>query len=725
MRDRPEDEWEALEKHLSQVASCAKTLASAFGCGSVAEAAGLMHDVGKVSPAFQAYLRGTAPRGPDHSTAGAKVAVQELGAKIGLLLAYGIAGHHSGLPDWEALDGRLTKKLEPYAGWEEHAGPLPSLTGTPPGWSKAGPGGFGHAFLIRMLFSCLVDADTIETRRFYAEQDPEPPFRTVPVLLDLLRGYQDSRAAPAKPIDVLRAEVLAYAIQQAALQPGLFTLTVPTGGGKTLTSLRFALEHAARHGLRRVIYVIPYTSIIEQTAKVFRDILGDDVLEHHANFDAEAVSPPDEDGQSPAEQWRRAAENWDAPIIVTTAVQFFESLFAARRRSCRKLHNIAQSVIVLDEAQTLPLGLLRPCLAALDELQRNYGASVVLCTATQPAVRKQDEFKGGGLDIPAERELAPDPPKLYARLKRVRAEYLAGPVEDDVVAARFAEAPQMLCIVNTRRHAAELFQRIREQDGAVHLSTLMVPPHRRAVLERVRQRLKDGKAVRLVATSLIEAGVDVDFPEVWRAEAGLDSVAQAAGRCNREGKPELGRVVVFKPALHPAPRDVAQAAESAALARHGSDDALALATVQNYFRLHYWQKGAEAFDTAKIDGRPGILPAIAEGKSRLRFPFEKIAAAFRMIDDAMDPVIVPYDAEAIALLKRIASMDRPLSADLRALQQYTVTIPPKQRSAWLAQGVLRPVHPRLGEAMLRLDSDTLYDPAIGLRLDEVITQTQF
>lgn len=756
LADRPQSEWESLRCHLHAVAQTAARFGAAFGWANAAEAAGKLHDIGKVSAAFQAYIRRSSGGGEDalarrgdHSSAGAREAVQLYGGVLGTLLAYGIAGHHAGLSDWEdGLERRLDPhrhKVPAYTGWEEHAGALPSLGDLmSPSWRRGPYRGFSQAFLARMLFSCLVDADSIETRRFYqevaGERSGHPNKSSVPALLDLLRAAQARPATKPSELNTLRAEVLGHAVSRATLTPGLFTLTVPTGGGKTLTSLRFALEHAAIHDLHRVIYVSPYTSIIEQTAAVFRNVLGDaNVLEHHASFDWEAgarVTDDRDDGDSreePLARLRRAAENWDAPVIVTTAVQFFESLYSARRSRCRKLHNLARSVIVLDETQTLPLPLLQPCLAALDELQRNYAASVILCTATQPAIRVQDHFDGG-LDIPDSRELAPSPPALYARLRRVEVEHLPEPVDEAVIVARFGATPQMLCIVNRRQQAASLFQKIREQDGAVHLTTLMCPRHRRVVLGRVRQRLADGSSVRLVATSLIEAGVDIDFPEVWREVAGLDSIAQAAGRCNREGRPELGRVVVFTlegrpPSYVKLPADV-----SKGTLRRFAADPLSLDAVRDYFGQLYWNKGPEAFDRAELGGRRGILKAFHEGANGCRFPFDQIARAFRMIDDAMDPVIVPWAGEDDSdptvqnLLKRIAAMDRPLHDDLRQLQQYTVTVPPQQRAAWLAQGVIQPVHKRLGEALLQVPAATmreLYDPSMGLRLDEQLVQTQF
>jgi CRISPR-associated endonuclease/helicase Cas3 len=411
-------------------------------------------------------------------------------------------------------------------------------------------------------------------------------------------------------------------------------------------------------------------------------------------------------------------------------VQFFESLFSNKRSRCRKLHNLANSVIVLDEAQTLPVPLLRPCLAAIDELARNYGASVVLCTATQPQVRRQDgallndKKEAVGLDIPCERELAPKPDRLYAALRRVTVEQLPGKTPDSVIAARFAEQPQMLCIVNSRKHAHALYETIRDMPGAVHLSTLMCPRHRRLVLERLRAKLKAGEPVRLVSTSLIEAGVDIDFPEVWRARAGLDAIIQAAGRCNREGGSQPGRVVVFDPLEQKAPHDLTAFREAAekVLDKH-ADDPIAPAAIKNYFAEVYWNKGFKALDAAEVDGYPGILADIGERSEAMTFQFESIATAFRMIEDRLEPIVVPWtsgpdDKDAETLLARIAACERPLRADLRRLQQYVVGIPPKVRGEWLATGILKPVHPALGEAVLKLDNvKAFYDEATGVRID--------
>jgi CRISPR-associated endonuclease/helicase Cas3 len=413
-------------------------------------------------------------------------------------------------------------------------------------------------------------------------------------------------------------------------------------------------------------------------------------------------------------------------------VQFFESLFAARTSACRKLHNIANSVIVLDEAQTLPLHLLRPCMAALEELARNYGASVVLCTATQPALRKIDEAlpwnkrkQAQGFDIGPERELAPDPPGLYRALKRVRIEVLPQPVDDAAIAARFAEQGQMLCIVSTRGHAKALFDSIQGLPGARHLTTLMCPAHRRKVLLEVRQDLKDGCAVRLVATSLIEAGVDVDFPEVWRAEAGLDSIAQAAGRCNREGSAAAGRVVVFTPADHKLPRAFTPYRDSARGPLKMAEP-LGLAAVQKYFQELYFNRGYEALDTVEIDDQPGILPAIARTAPALDFPFASIAAGFRMIDETMRPVIVRWAeqlGEVDQLLAALRGSDVPPGRIVRKLQQYSVPIPEAVWKRFLGTGALQPVNPVFGDRFMVVSSDGLYDDRTGLRLDDPTART--
>jgi CRISPR-associated endonuclease/helicase Cas3 len=740
---RPVEDWEKLPDHLEAVAKRAAAFAAVFGWAEIARVAGLLHDIGKCSLEFCEYIKRSSSgekelRGPDHSTAGARIAAETYPFPVNRLMAHMIAGHHAGLSDWESLERRLGAdyRIARYNGWDQIISPVPASISPTMRLRERDDVGFTRAFLIRMLFSCLVDADFLETERFYAEANGERLERgahlDLRVLRNRLRAHMASLVAEAAKqnpgkLNVLRADVLSHAVAKAEIEPGLFTLTVPTGGGKTLTSLSFALEHAMHHQLSRVVYVIPYTSIIEQTVDVFRAALDTkaDILEHHASFDWErANNAPDTDdeGADGLKKLRLATENWDVPIVVTTAVQFYESLFANRTSRCRKLHNLVKSVIVLDEAQIMPLKLLLPSMAAVNELATNYGASIVLCTATQPALRVKDGFKGG-IAIDDDRELAPEPKRLYAELRRFDIEWKTAPATDEEIASRFAQRPQMLAIVNTRAHAKALFSAIKDMRGACHLSTLMCPRHRRITLAEIKERLKESKPVRLVSTSLIECGVDIDFPEVWRAAAGLDTIIQSGGRCNREAGQVPGRVVVFESANHKLPRDISDGWQAARpILRRFADNPNDLEAIGAYFNEVYWQKGRDALDAAKVGSRRGILPAIAERAKEFTFPFASIAAAFEMIEGYKEPVIIPWrtnedDREADLLFAAIACKPRPTSADFRRLQQYTVAVPPLVRGRWLALGALSPVHPAIGDALLKFSDLARYDPMTGLDLD--------
>ena len=497
----------------------------------------------------------------------------------------------------------------------------------------------------------------------------------------------------------------------AAQEPGLFSLTVPTGGGKTLSSLAFALDHAIAHGLRRVIYVIPFTSVVEQNAKVFREAFADlgdaAVLEHHSAF----VDDPGKARQS-REKRNLAMENWDAPVVVTTAVQFFESLFADRPSRCRKLHNIAGSVVILDEAQTLPLKLLRPCVAAIEELARNYRASVVLCTATQPALNAEDGFQGGLRNV---RELAPEPPILHQRLKRVRVRHL-GLLDDAALIEQIRSRDRVLCIVNNRRHARALYESISDLPGARHLTTLMCAKHRSEVLAQVRQQLVADEPCRLISTSLIEAGVDIDFPTVLRAETGLDSIAQAAGRCNREGRrsAESSEVLVFATgnsdwAPPPELKQFAQVFRE--VHRSVGDDVLSLDAVREYFRHLYWQRGVSELDAHDLLG----LLRESDLKS---LPFETLATKFRVIETAMQPVIIAFDDLAKAALRDLEFADG-CGAIARRLQPYLVQLARGGYDALHRAGAIQPVSPeRYAQQFMELINPDLYHPDFGLHWDD-------
>ena len=726
-------DWHGLKDHLEGTGRRAAAALEKIGCAGVGRVAGLLHDIGKYSPRFQDRLSGD-PLRVDHSTAGAKIAVERYGPQRGKVLAFCIAGHHAGLANGvgpgriAALRDRLSRRFGGQPpdipvlddDWQTEIALPPTLPPLPLRPRNSDSTGFSAAFFVRMLFSALVDADYLDTEAYYAALSGSMPPRGGHPPLDALKArlddHLDGLAARAErsAVNALRGRVLRHARERAACEPGIFSLTVPTGGGKTFASLAFALEHALKHGLERIIYVIPFTSIVEQTAAEFRSALRDEdgelVLEHHSAFDEERIA--EREGR---DKLRLAMENWDAPVVVTTAVQFFESLFANRPSRCRKLHNIASSVVVLDEAQTLPLKFLRPCVAALDELARNYRTTVVLCTATQPALQAP-EFADG---FEAVREIAPEPRGLYRSLKRVRVRP-PEVLDDTVLAPRLRAAEQVLCIVNTRRHARELYRLIAEAEGACHLSTLMCARHRSHVLATVRRRLDAGAPVRLVATTLVEAGVDLDFPLVYRAMAGLDSLAQAAGRCNREGRLDLGEVQVFEPPdveERRPPKEVEQFAKAArgVLRRH--DDPLSLDAIEDYFREVYWLKG-DGLDAE------GILAEISERRDTLDFPFESIASRFRLIETPLVPVIVPYggpdgeDPTVERLVRELQHVDRP-GRIARNLQPYIVQIPTNIRERLLENRVAEIIrHDDFDEQFVVLRNEDLYDARSGLSWDD-------
>ena len=716
--DKNKTDWQLLHEHLQSVGQLAAERAAPFGGQQLAQIAGLLHDIGKYTDEFQRRINGDLIR-VDHSTRGAMLAVERYGPVVGRLLAYGIAGHHAGLANGRdlgkrsTLEERLKGKDLPVLvdQWQQEI-KLPAMSelGRPPIKPVRERQVFQLAFLTRMLFSCLVDADFLDTEAFYNRIEHRSSLRShqPPALTELRAALDDYLAGfrADSSVNRIRADILAHVRQQAECPPGLFSLTVPTGGGKTLASLAFALDHAIRHGLRRIIYVIPFTSIVEQNAAVFQQALGQfgeqAVLEHHSAFNDDRSK----DRQA-RDKLRLAMENWDFPIIVTTAVQFFESLFADRPSRCRKLHNIAGSVIILDEAQTLPLKLLPPCMTVIDELALNYRCSPVLCTATQPALQAP-QFKGG---LQGVRELAPNPPQLFQQLARVQIRQV-GILSDEALQQQMAAREQVLCIVNNRRHARALYESIAGLEGARHLTTLMCARHRSEVLAEVRQRLRDGLPCRLVATSLIEAGVDVDFPCVLRAEAGLDSIAQAAGRCNREGKRalEASEVLVFQ-TENPdwkAPQELQQFAQAAReVLRNTSGDPLAPDAITRYFQQLYWQKGERELDKAD-------LLAQIESQRLEGIPFEMLADKFRMIDSVQCPVIIPFDEIAEAALNALEFADG-CGELARQLQPYIVQLPRQGYEALLKVGAIQPVAPeRYGEQFMQLVNPDLYHARYGL-----------
>lgn len=692
---RSEDQREqSISKHLNGAADLCAGFAAAFGAEEQGRLAGLAHDLGKYSAAFQRRLQGSAEH-VDHSTAGAAECCK-LGQSCA---AFAVAGHHGGLPDGggrgdhyedKTFCGRMKKaalgKLEPYEAWQEEiklpAVPLPAFSSQPE-----------EMFFTRMLYSCLVDGDFLDTEAFMTGEERSSG-DSMDVLADKLQTYVSGWFPPETELNRERCIMLERCMKQGEQRsPGLFTLTIPTGGGKTVASLAFALRHARTHGLRRIIYVIPYTSIIEQNAQVFRDILGDgNVLEHHTGvlYDIEDEARPEN------ARLAKATENWDAPVVVTTAVQFFESLFANRSSQCRKLHNLAQSVIIFDEAQMLPVPYLRPCVFAIAQLVKRYNVSAVLCTATQPAL--DGVFREFLPDKPAVELCPPDVfrQEIFRRVIFRREERLSW----EAVAGRISGQKQALCIVNSRKSAQKIYNML-DPDGAFHLSTLMYPAHRKSIFNEIRARLENGLPCRVVSTSLIEAGVDVDFPAVFREEAGLDSIIQAAGRCNRSGKRpvEESIVTIFQgEAAPPSLFEIPIAAGRQALNRYDRPDSPE--AVRYYFRELLDLKGPEALDQKRI----------LTMMEREYMPFRKVAERFHLIDSGTKTVYIPL-GEGEGLVRRLCSGECG-RALFRALGQYGVSVYPQHFEALNLAGDLE----MLEDGSAVLTNLSLYDNNTGLSL---------
>lgn len=767
-----------LGEHLRAVAALAAGYAAPFGGSEWARLAGLWHDLGKYREGFQQYVR--ADEGPQahvrgevsghdksHSAAGALHAIEEFERRHGAhgriaarVFAYLIASHHAGLYDWSRPQGErsdLQDRLSGAPAKREHheakaaaardilqpriaLDPTLALRHAPGIAERSGDrqlrNPLAFSLWVRMLFSCLVDADFLDTEAFMsparsAARTAVPTVDAMSRAFDEWIAERDRRLAAsgalAHTVNRVRADVLAQCRARAVADPGLFSLTVPTGGGKTLSSLAFALDHARRHGKRRIVYAIPYTSIIEQTADVFRDVfknLGPEALvEHHSQAESD---PKDETAAS-----RLACENWDAPLVVTTNVQLFESLFAARTSRCRKLHNLVDSVIVLDEAQQLPPAFMQPILDTLQLLARHYGATIVLCTATQPALSSRRCFDPAanlrGLDGVV--EIIDDPDALYAQLERVAVRCpadLSVATPWATLADEVARQDAALVVVNRRRDARDLHALLPA--GAFHLSALMCGAHRKSVLDEVKRRLaaqRDGtdlRPVHLVSTQLIEAGVDIDFPVVYRALAGLDSIAQAAGRCNREGRlrdngrPSLGTVHVFVPPTEPPKGLLRKGAQATRSVLHGHQGSLLdRALFERYFQQLYYQ--------CDLDERRIVADLTAPldfSEAGLGVSFRSAAERFKLIDDEdQTQVIVRWrgtgedGSGCDALIGKLLA-EGPQRWLARALQRYSVSVPTRTAMSLVADGSLREVFP----GWFVQQSERKYDSVLGLAVEE-------
>jgi CRISPR-associated endonuclease/helicase Cas3 len=711
--------WHGLSEHLEAVSHRARAFGEKLGVSQWAALAGLWHDLGKFHPDFQRMLHdvveGRPKRHVDHSTLGAVHATEVVGKAflanpvmrqvefLTLMITATIAGHHAGLPESrDALRARFDEHSHRYRELLEQPippgvlRPMRGVPPLPPQIRDAEDPKLAAELLARLVLSAVVDADRLDAEAFANEGRPESQdsaalrrYSPIAVLTAAVDSFIDEKVRSIRidsmePVEravhVYRQEVLEACRRAAPDSPGAFSLDVATGGGKTLASLSFALHHAEIHSKDRVIVVIPFTSIIEQTAAEYRRALGDlqwNLLEHHSAV-AEEAEPAWGSPDREALRRRLAAENWDPPIIVTTAVQFFESLYSARPARCRKLHNIANAVVVLDEAQTLPPRLLNPTVWIINELIEHFGTTIVLSTATQPALEAP---------FPHVRGIRQIVPQVVARPPaRVRAEVVGeSAIPWPELASSLAEHAQVLSITHQRRDARELtieVDRVLGDSDTLHLSAAMCAAHRAAVIHRIKSELAVGHTCRVVSTQVVEAGVDLDFPVVYRALAGIDSMVQAAGRANREGRRgvEGGLLRIYRAQTKPPIgllRIAADVANGLVLTRQsleGTLDLFAADLARSYFRRFY--QGVADKDS---------------GVSNLRreFRFRDVEAKYRFIDDSGFAVVVPYgDSMAAVHALRRAGMPRGI---LRELQRYTVSLYPSQVRALLRMGALEPL----------------------------------
>ncbi|MGI8733828.1 MAG: CRISPR-associated helicase Cas3' [Pyrinomonadaceae bacterium] len=728
-----------LHHHLRSVGQLASEFAERMN-PAMCEAArwvGLLHDLGKYRDEFQEYLckKREGSVETHHAVYGAALAMQ----KRWLGLAFAIAGHHAGLHNVSQLKDlvgsdkyRAGERLPQIEERFEAEVQRIEAKAIEPVFEK----GQSHRaeFYVRLLFSALVDADFLDTEAHYigaprATQEFQPG-----ELLQRLVAEKESKS-PDGELNQLRSSIFQQCLQAAEKPPGFFSLTVPTGGGKTLSSMAFALAHAARHNLRRVIVVIPYLSIIEQNAAQYRRIFDPEdrgiVIEHHS-----AIVVPEDREERTRSPLEYAAENWDAPIIVTTSVQFIESLFANKTSRCRKLHNIARSVVIFDEVQTLPTHLLNPLLSIIRELKTNYGASFVFSTATQPAFRKSLSLAEGFAEDEV-MEITRETSETFQKLRRVK---FSLPKSEETIAwgrlaERIATQPRALCVVNVRRHAFELWEELRrllppgEREAVFHLSSAMCAQHRFDLLGEdreptpgtIRARLRGGEQCRVISTQLIEAGVDVDFPVVWRALGPLDSIVQAAGRCNREGQlvdatgqTALGEVIIFQPEESNLPRGIYSVATGITASLLTRIDAEALATDHKLFEQYF----SQLYQYVPTDYEQAGECSIQEDRENLRF--REVARKARVIADDTKPVMVPYGKGA-EIIKEIQTrpqgrgLPRFDKTDLRRLQRFMVNLRQRDFDQLLALKQITPLLPNLELYVL---SEGFYHEHLGLLINQ-------
>lgn len=694
---------QSIKSHLEGTAFLAKEFAKEFGYGDWGYFCGMLHDIGKYSARFQRRIKGSGEKA-DHATAGAQLCLQLGKEKGGFYAApaYCIAGHHAGLPDTGTsadtgergtFAGRMKKKIEDYEAYQDDIS-IPPLSRPNFPMTDKDPT-FTMSFLIRMLYSCLVDADYLDTEDFMKNGETgRMGGESIPELLEKLNRHIAGWIVneDRDTINGRRTEILKSCIEKGKIKKGLFRLTVPTGGGKTVASLAFALNHGAEHGMKRIIYVIPYTSIIEQNAKVFSDIVGvENVLEHHSGIDYESSDE--------LKLKQLATENWDLPIVVTTNVQFFESLFSNKSSKCRKLHNIANSVIIFDEAQMLPNDYLLSCIASMEELIRYYESSIVLCTATQPSL--QNFFNE---DIQYS-ELCPRMEEQFRFFKRASFRNL-GKIAEEELLDRLRTEEQALCILNTKNNVQKLYEKIKGE-GVYHLSTFMYPHHRQKRLNTIRDRLAAGEKCIVIATSLVEAGVDLDFQNVYRELAGIDSMIQAAGRCNREGERDKEDSFAYYFQLEESRKvpGQEQQIDTAKQVIRRYEDISSLEAVQEYFTRLYNFKGS-ALD------KKGILEDFKRGQ----FSFASVGKKFKLIEQNTKTILIPVEqrAKEIAEELKFKGVSQKL---IREAGKYCINVYDNLFQKMYSAGMFVGVSEELKEEFFVLKDCENYSDETGLQVN--------
>lgn len=700
---KPEDlAVQTNEEHQQGVARLAAQFAVEFGMAEWGRVLGLLHDKGKEKRAFQQHIIKDSGLDPTvkvevdyrHAYVGALIAAK-LFPRQHLLMDNAIMGHHRGLYD----DGDMKDVMKLEIPDEVKIDQIQANLTLPQ--IKWLPQDIHH--LQRMLYSCLVDADYLDTEAFM--QPDQSKLRgghsTIKQLEEKLDSFLRSLKENAVDSEVnrIRNEVQGYCLAESKGEAGFYSLTVPTGGGKTLSSVLWAIKHAIRNNLKRIIIAIPYTSIITQTASVLRSIFGDEnVLEHHSN-----VNLTDDENSEIRKKLKLATENWDYPIVVTTNVQLFESLYSNNPSDCRKLHNLAKSVLILDEVQTLPINYLQPIVDTLDTLKRVFGSSILFTTASQPVLtgeivgsNKFESFEG----LPEIKEIIPKEANLHNRLRRVGLQFDETRSDYDEIAERMAKFPRVLCIVNTRNDAKEIYCRLPKEGICLHLSRMMCPDHIRTTIEQVKAALKrdSNTIIRVVATQLIEAGVDIDFPIVFRQEAGLDSILQAAGRCNREGKLELGTTYVFG-LQKPLPPGFITQTNNARLGMGKEHDWFSPEAMKAYFKQLYSRTAT--FDKANIKD---LL-------YKQEIQFETAASEFKLIDDNTTSVIVNWknSMDLVGQLRK----EGPNYRLMKALGQFSVNVRDRDMKKLNEMGAVE----ELFEDIFIISDKGFYDEQVGLVLE--------